>query len=223
MRRTERRRALTMGAGFPLILVGCAECWTRPRHRTGPSTPHAQVDFSGLAATRQLGADRGRAPAEGALDSDRIAVFAQGSVDRLANVAWSDRATAMLQLLIVQASRLPGGCRRSRPTATIYPDATCSSRRSTPSRSSRKARTMPPTLGCMPDCCGCPQGTSRGPSSSRAACWRPNPRIPLPSPPSTRRWPGCSRIWSPGRSVGAGADAGGQAAAVVGSIVRLTS
>ena len=41
--------------------------------------------------------------AEGALDTSRIAVLAQGSVERLAGVAWSDRATVMLQYLIVQA------------------------------------------------------------------------------------------------------------------------
>ena len=41
--------------------------------------------------------------AEGALDTSRIAVLAQGRVERLADVAWSDRATAMLQFLIVQA------------------------------------------------------------------------------------------------------------------------
>jgi ABC-type uncharacterized transport system auxiliary subunit len=41
--------------------------------------------------------------AEGALDTSRIAVLADGRVDRLADVVWSDRATVMLQFLIVQA------------------------------------------------------------------------------------------------------------------------
>ena len=41
--------------------------------------------------------------AEGALDTSRIAVLVQGRVERLADVTWSDRATVMLQYLVVQA------------------------------------------------------------------------------------------------------------------------
>jgi cholesterol transport system auxiliary component len=41
--------------------------------------------------------------AEGALDSDRMAIVVEGRVDRVADVTWSDRPAAMLQFAIVQA------------------------------------------------------------------------------------------------------------------------
>ena len=49
--------------------------------------------------------------AEGALDTSRIAILAEGRVDRLADVTWSDRTTVMLQFLIVQAFQASGRLR----------------------------------------------------------------------------------------------------------------
>ena len=56
MRRTDRRHALRVGAGFPLALAGCAGCWTR-RKAPAPTeyrlTP--KLDLPGDAATRATG------------------------------------------------------------------------------------------------------------------------------------------------------------------------
>jgi cholesterol transport system auxiliary component len=106
---TDRRGMLRMGAGAPLALTGCATLLgagggsapTVYRLTPKPVFPAKlpRVDWVLIVA---------EPAAEGTLDSDQIAVPAQGRVSRLAGVAWSDRATAMLQFVIVQAFQASG-------------------------------------------------------------------------------------------------------------------
>jgi cholesterol transport system auxiliary component len=95
---------LTMGAGFPLVLVGCAGVLSASKapapteYRLMPKLtfPDSLPRANWVLIVAEPAAER-------ALDSQRITVLAYGRVDRLADVTWSDRATAMLQHLIVQA------------------------------------------------------------------------------------------------------------------------
>lgn len=112
MRLADRRSAIALGAGLPMALGGCADLLTA---RIAP--PPAEYT---LTADPTLPADLPRRDwvllvaeptAEGALDTSRIAVLADGRVDRLADVMWSDRATVMLQFLIVQAFQSAGRLR----------------------------------------------------------------------------------------------------------------
>ena len=109
MTRTDRRHALMMGAGFPLVLAGCAGVLSAskaPAPTEYRLTP--KLTFPDTLPRADWVLIVAEPAAEGALDSDRITVLAQGRVDRLADVAWSDRATAMLQFLIVQAFQASG-------------------------------------------------------------------------------------------------------------------
>ncbi len=104
MRRADRRGVLALGAGIPLALGGCAGLLTA--RNAPPPTEYrltATAEFPSGPAAARLGAVGRRAGCRGGLDTSRIAVLANGRVDRLADVVWSDRATVMIQFLIVQA------------------------------------------------------------------------------------------------------------------------
>lgn len=110
MTRANRRRALTSGFCLPLVLVGCAgvlDAAKAPAPTEYRLTP--ELTFPEALPRANWVLIVAEPTAEGAIDSDRIAVLAQGRVDRLADVAWSDRATVMLQFLIVQAFQASGG------------------------------------------------------------------------------------------------------------------
>jgi ABC-type uncharacterized transport system auxiliary subunit len=104
MRLADRRRAIVLGAGLPLALGGCTGLLAA---RNAP--PPAEYTLTG---TPSLPEDLPRRDwvllvaepnAEGSLDTSRITMLADGRVERLAGVVWSDRATVMLQFLIVKA------------------------------------------------------------------------------------------------------------------------
>ena len=104
MRRADRRGVLALGAGIPLALGGCAGLLTA--RNAPPPTEYrltARASFPPDLPRRDWVLLVAEPDAEGALDTSRIAVLANGRVDRLADVVWSDRATVMMQFLIVQA------------------------------------------------------------------------------------------------------------------------
>ena len=104
MRRADRRGVLALGAAIPLTLGGCSGLLTS--RNAPPPTEYrlsARPSFPPDLPRRDWVLLIAEPDAEGALDSSRIAVLANGRVDRLADVVWSDRATVMIQFLIVQA------------------------------------------------------------------------------------------------------------------------
>lgn len=104
MRLADRRRAIILGAGLPLALGGCSG--VLPARNAPPPTEYtitAKPALPGDLPRRDWVLLVAEPTAEGSLDTSRIAVLADGRVDRLADVVWSDRATVMLQFLIVQA------------------------------------------------------------------------------------------------------------------------
>ena len=104
MRGSDRRRAMAWCAGLPLALGGCTgliQARNAPppaefRLTARPSLPNDLPRRDWVLLVAEPGA-------EGSLDTSRIAILADGRVDRVADVVWSDRATVMLQYLIVQA------------------------------------------------------------------------------------------------------------------------
>lgn len=110
MRRTPRRRVLALGVGAPLLVSGCAQLLVG----SGPPSPTVYRLTPKVALPPRLPrADWvlvvAEPTAEGALDTTRVAILTDGArVDRLADVAWSDRPTAMLQLAMVQAFQTSG-------------------------------------------------------------------------------------------------------------------
>ena len=112
MRLADRRRAITLGAGLPLALGGCTGLLTA-RSAPAPTeyTLTARPAFPADLPRRDWVLLVAEPSAEGALDTSRITVLADGRVDRLADVVWSDRATVMLQFLIVQAFQSAGKVR----------------------------------------------------------------------------------------------------------------
>ena len=102
MIRSDRRGLLALGMGSSL--GGCTGLLAS--RRAPPPTEYrlsARPTFPSDLPRRDWVLLVAEPNAEGALDTSRIAVLAQGRVERLADVAWSDRATVMLQFLIVQA------------------------------------------------------------------------------------------------------------------------
>lgn len=106
MRRTRRRHVLAWGVTVPLLLVsGCAKLLVG----SGPPSPTVyrltpKVELPPRLPRVGWVLVVAEPTAEGALDTTRVAILADGArVERLADVAWSDRPTAMLQLAIVQA------------------------------------------------------------------------------------------------------------------------
>ena len=108
MTRTERRRVLTMGSCFPLVLAGCAgvlDAAKAPAPTEYRLTP--KLTFPDTLPRADWVLIVAEPAAEGALDSDRIAVLAQGRVDRLADVAWS-QASGRLAAVGTDRDDLPG-------------------------------------------------------------------------------------------------------------------
>ena len=104
MRLADRRRAIILGAGLPMALGGCtgllaARNAPRPAEYTLTASPTFPADLP----RRDWVLLVAEPTAEGSLDTSRIAILAEGRVDRLADVVWSDRATVMLQFLMVKA------------------------------------------------------------------------------------------------------------------------
>lgn len=110
MRRTPRRLVLAWSATAPLLVGGCAQLLVgkqppmptiyrlTPKVELPPRLP--RVGWVLVVA---------EPTADGALDTTRVAILTDGArVDRLADVAWSDRPTAMLQLTMVQAFQASG-------------------------------------------------------------------------------------------------------------------
>ena len=104
-----RRDAIRFAATAPLLLAGCGG--VLDARKDAPPSEYR------LMAKPAFPNDLPRADwvlvvtepeAEGALDSDRIAIVAQGRIDRVADVTWSDRPSAMLQFTMVQAFQASG-------------------------------------------------------------------------------------------------------------------
>ena len=111
MTRTDRRHAADAGRRLPAGFSPAARAAARRPAGAGPDRvpSDAQLTFPDTLPTRRLGADRGRARGRrGARIPTASPCSRQGRVDRLADVAWSDRATAMLQFVIVQAFQASG-------------------------------------------------------------------------------------------------------------------
>jgi cholesterol transport system auxiliary component len=99
-----RRDAIRYAASAPLLLASCGG--VLDARKDAPPSEYR------LTARPVFASDLPRADwvlvvtepeADGALDSDRIAIMAQGRIDRVADVAWSDRPSAMLEHAMVQA------------------------------------------------------------------------------------------------------------------------
>ena len=112
MRRADRRGILALGAGIPLALGGCTGLLAA-RNAPPPSEYRLMANpvFPADLPRRNWVLVVAEPTAEGALDTTRITVLVDGRVDRLADVTWSDRATVMLQFLIVQAFQASGRLR----------------------------------------------------------------------------------------------------------------
>lgn len=107
-----RRDVILFATAAPLLLAGCGGVLDA-RNDAPPSEYR-------LMAKPAFPDDLPRAnwvlvvtepEAEGALDSDRMAIVAQGRIDRVADVTWSDRPSAMLQSAMVQAFEASGRLR----------------------------------------------------------------------------------------------------------------
>lgn len=98
-----RRHLIALGAGAPLLLGGCARLLLggkAPLPSEYRLTPAVALPAKlPKAAWILIVAEP---TAEGAIKSVRIAVLAAGRIERLADVVWSDRPTAMLQFAIIQ-------------------------------------------------------------------------------------------------------------------------
>ena len=121
--RPARRDLLRVGAaGVPLLLAGCA---TLPRpgppprvFRLTPKTTFPEdlprVDWT-LAVSEPL--------AERALDTDRIALLRDGTeIAYFANVVWSDRVPALVQILLVQSFLASGAVAAGTDRDPLRPD-----------------------------------------------------------------------------------------------------
>ncbi len=112
MNKRSRRGVMVLGAGLPLAFGGCAGLLTA-RNAPAPAeyrlTP--RPSFPADLPRRDWVLVVAEPNAEGALDTARIAILNEGRVERLADANWSDRATAMLQFLIVQAFQASGRLR----------------------------------------------------------------------------------------------------------------
>jgi cholesterol transport system auxiliary component len=109
MTTTHRRGALRLATAAPLVLAGCGGV-LEARNDAPPSEYR-------LTAEPAFPDDLPRADwvlvvtepeAEGALESDRIVIVQQGRIDRVADVTWSDRPSAMLQFAMVQGFQASG-------------------------------------------------------------------------------------------------------------------
>ena len=112
MMAADRRQFIALGVGLPLTLGGCSGILTA-RDAPPPAEYRltARPNFPADLPRRDWVLLVAEPDAEGALDTSRIAVLANGRVERLADVTWSDRATVMVQFLIVQAFQASGRLR----------------------------------------------------------------------------------------------------------------
>ena len=120
--RPARRDLLRLGAAAPLLLAACA---TLPRpgppprvFRLTPKTTFPpdlpRVDWT-VAVSEPL--------AERALDTDRIALLRDGTeIAYFANVVWSDRVPALVQILLVQSFLASGAVTAGTDRDPLRPD-----------------------------------------------------------------------------------------------------
>ncbi len=109
MTTTHRRGAIRLAAAAPLLLAGCGG--VLEARKDAPPSEYR------LMANPVFPDDLPRADwvlvvtepeAAGALESDRMVIMQQGRIDRVADVTWSDRPSAMLQFAMVQAFQASG-------------------------------------------------------------------------------------------------------------------
>ena len=109
MTTTHRRGVIRLAAAAPLLLAGCGG--VLEARKDAPPSEYR------LMANPVFPDDLPRADwvlvvtepeAAGALESDRMVIMQQGRIDRVADVTWSDRPSAMLQFAMVQAFQASG-------------------------------------------------------------------------------------------------------------------